>query len=153
MQKTGRRTRRMLAIGPFVLLAGVGLTGCPQPPGGGGGDTTTTAPTTTAGPTTTVPGGGGCEDYTPTNLAVGAPSVGAGGSVTVSGTATPNDTITVSISGNSQPTTVLGTTNADGSGNFITLVTIPGGFPTGTYTLEVSSPQCSTPGTISINVI
>jgi hypothetical protein len=113
---------------------------CKQP---GSGPATTTTTTSTPG--------GGCGTYMPTNVAITASHGEPGDPLTVTGTGIAGDIVTVSLSGNSQPVTVLGSTSVGPTGSFSVPIVIPN-VPAGSYTLSVASSQCPTPRTLTLIV-
>lgn len=114
---------------------------------GGGGSTTTTAPTTS----TTVPGGG-CEDYVPTAVAVNPITVHELDPITISGSATPGDTVTATISGGPHTNVSLGTAVVDALGQFSISAIVPSGSTPGNYSVSVTSSSCPTAVVVTIVV-
>lgn len=108
------------------------------------------------GPTTTLPAssttvpGGDCSSYTPTHVAVDPPTASPGDAITISGVASPGDTLTATLSGNSSSPSVLGSATADGSGQFQIVGVVPAPLPEGTYTVTVTSQTCPTSVQVSL---
>ncbi|MGB3409695.1 MAG: hypothetical protein WBA45_00750 [Microthrixaceae bacterium] len=138
-------------VAPWLaILAGVlVLAACTD----GGWPAPTTASTTTIPSSSTTLPGSGCEDYTPTHLAIGQTTVMAGDQVTVSGIAMSSDSVEAKLSGGTIGTVTLGTAAADGSGQFSITANLPTPLDAGSYTITVTSTQCPTPGSLMITVV
>jgi hypothetical protein len=108
--------------------------------GGSSGSTTTT--------TTTAPDG--CGTYTPRQLVANKASVEPGDSVTITGVAGSNDTLTFTIGGTGIATTTLGTVHAAPNGSFSFTAIIPDAYPAGSYKITVRSTTCARTGTLTI---
>ncbi|MCU1369043.1 MAG: hypothetical protein JWO77_237 [Ilumatobacteraceae bacterium] len=108
--------------------------------GGSGGSTTTT--------TTTTPNG--CGSYTPRQLVSNKASVEPGDSITISGVAGSNDTLTFTIGGSGTATVTLGTVQAALNGTFAFTAVIPDAYPAGSYTITVRSRACPRSGSITV---
>lgn len=105
----------------------------------------------TPGSSTTLPGAG-CDQYTPTQVAVSSPSVEAGDDITVTGIAVAGDTVTVTLSGASIGEVVLGSAVAGAGGQFSVTGTVPAAATPGDYTITVTSTLCPSSTTITISV-
>lgn len=94
--------------------------------------------------------GGECDDYTPSQVAVNPASVNPGGTVTISGTGVPGDTVTATLDAN--PDVALGSAVVDNNGQFSITATIPPGTPPDDYDIVVASEGCPTSTTVTITV-
>lgn len=134
----------MAILAGLLVLASCTAGGWPSP---------TTASTTTIPSSSTTLPGSGCEDYTPTHLAVSQTTVMPGDQVTITGITMPADSVTASLSGGTIGTVALGTATANSSGQFSITANLPTPLGEGTYTISVNSTQCPTPGSLSITVV
>lgn len=133
--------------GPYVHPSGKDLSHiirCYKPGSPPSSTTTTTTSTSIPGP--------GCDDYTPTMLAVAPPTASPGDQVTVTGQAQPGDTVTFTLSGNSITPVNLGSTVVGPTGSFSFQFVVPN-VGAGTYTITASSTQCPSSATVSIVVV
>lgn len=133
--------------GPYVHPSGKKLSHiirCHEPGPPPSSTTTTTTSTSIPGP--------GCDDYTPTMLAVAPPTASPGDQVTVTGQGQPGDTVSFTLSGNSITPIDLGSAVVGPTGNFSLQFVVPD-VPAGTYTITASSRQCPSSATVSIVVV
>ncbi|WP_421119270.1 hypothetical protein ACE2AJ_18185 [Aquihabitans daechungensis] len=107
--------------------------------GGSSGSTTTS---------TTAPDG--CGTYTPRQLSANKASVEPGDSVTITGVAGGNDTLTFTIGGTGIATVTLGTVQTAPNGTFSFTAIIPDAYPAGSYKITVRSTTCPRTGTLTI---
>lgn len=98
-------------------------------------------------------GGTGCENYTPTNLAVTPTSVAPGGTITVSGSGTPGTTITIAFRQPPAAAVPTGVTvPVPANGQWSTPVTVPASLTPGTWQVVAGVEGCEVEVTADITV-